>query len=212
MPPNYRSVLPLHRDGDEREELMFQHDIHGSDSYEHDSKNDINANDTNGSIHDFLGKQLRRRPGLILSIMLLLSCTLGHTFTVIYYWENINSPPVVTNNINNNTITIDDLMAKMKQDKKISDKKVQDLAKKQKLDELDRPSLESEKYYNKTLSSLLDKHHAHKEYPIMGKSKPPPPPPPPSNCQTTIMILRHCEKGGVREHCDSLGTLSFKRT
>jgi hypothetical protein len=30
-------------------------------------------------------------------------------------------------------------------------------------------------------------------------------PPPPEGCQATVVLLRHCEKGSIREHCNAIG-------
>ena len=95
-------------------------------------------------------------------MLLLIACTLGHTLTVVYCWENIKNLSVMASSIDNTIATkMDDFMYKMRDAKKVSDnKEVQDLTMKWKEGELNRPTLESETYNNKTLSSLLlDKYH-----------------------------------------------------
>ncbi len=179
--------------------------------------------------------QLKKRPVVAFCTMLLLACTVGHTFTVIYYWDNIKSGNPVNANATANAMittpavldeaTIQDREMKIR---KVNEHKAQNYADDQKKRGLNDPSLESQLYHNKTLSSIMSSqgeysydvegssNNGHSNYPILGKSKSkkiddnssrktPPPLPPPNGCQATVMLMRHCEKGDIREHCNQLG-------
>eukprot|EP00558_Chaetoceros_sp_UNC1202_P003289 CAMPEP_0197242834 /NCGR_PEP_ID=MMETSP1429-20130617/8461_1 /TAXON_ID=49237 /ORGANISM="Chaetoceros sp., Strain UNC1202" /LENGTH=344 /DNA_ID=CAMNT_0042702935 /DNA_START=243 /DNA_END=1277 /DNA_ORIENTATION=- len=68
------------------------------------------------------------------------------------------------------------------------------------------PALISETYYNTTTE---EREEYGMYLPIMGQSLMKggklPALPPPLGCQATIVIVRHCEKGRVREHCSEDG-------
>jgi hypothetical protein len=162
-----------------------------------------------------LRAQISKRPLLVFSMMLLLACTVGHTLTVMYYWENIKSGKTTMTDSTSSTSTTRDM-------EKDSKHKAQHLADEQKKQKLVIPSLKSEAYYNVTLSSSLGTfdHDEKNDFATMGNSREksnetnkesdsPPPPPPPHGCQATLMIIRHCEKGGVREHCNPIGKLTL---
>jgi hypothetical protein len=215
MAPNYQSMLPLFQDRRERDKLFERQERHSNDDTDNE-KNNTNHND-NGSFSDVLGNQLSKRPILIFSIMFILACTVGHTLTVIYYWDDLKYHPV---SVATATASIQSSNIDQVQTKKSEMKKLQSFAKKQKMKGLDEPSLKSEMYYNKTLSMILSKSEEDSDFPILGNPKStrstsigdmsvPPPRPPPQNCQSTIAIIRHCEKGDIREHCNLLG--EFKK-
>ncbi len=260
MPPNssYQSIVgsrpPQHLNGnDEESKNLLPMTLQQCDSSStSNSTSNSTYEDKDDSFPDFLGKQMKKRPMLIFSIMLLLACSLGHTLTILYYWDDIKGGKVSSNSnndyddndhsstiapfkingsANNKTVSSTKLSIEslFKEDEKESEsdkavremqketlKEIQSYANEQKRVQLDEPSLESEKYYNHTLSALLE------TTPMMAKSKTenhsnsklspsststPPPPPPPYDCQATIMIIRHCEKGDIREHCNIIGKL-----
>jgi hypothetical protein len=234
MNSSYQSLLPLHQNGEGYEESTLLSRKRTNDLEEDVApRTTTKANDDDdvesSFLHDTIFKHMKKRPTLVLSIMLLLACTVGHTLTVMYYWDNIKynhktidtAPSVAASAFlappTNIHTTATDHEREME---KTSKKEAQEIATRQKKDELDTPSLESQTYYNKTFSGLLEKfqNEDKKYYPLklMGKSHvdnesskkstDPPMPPPPSDCQATLMIIRHCEKGNAREHCDSLGT------
>ena len=65
-------------------------------------------------------------------------------------------------------------------------------------DNLVRPSYEAELFYHPT-----QKENKH---PVMGSSLGSKPKvPPPEGCHGTVIIIRHCEKGSIREHCNTIG-------
>ncbi len=234
MNSSYQSLLPLHQNGGGSEEstLLSRNrtiDLEGnSDSFAPTTTTYANDDDIESSLssffHDTIIKHMKKRPTLLLTIMILLACTVGHTLTVMYYWDNIKHNKSIaatptsaltrpTDIHRTSATTIDD------ERETESSKTAQAIANRQKRDELDGPTLESQAYYNKTFSILLKRiQNEDKEYyplKLMGKSHfhenssdestDPPMPPPPSDCQSTLMIIRHCEKGNAREHCDSLG-------
>lgn len=214
MPPHYQSMLPLHHSQEEETKLTQRIRLNNDDSNELSLDNDDQESDT---FHDFMGKQMRKRSILVLSIMLLLACTLGHTVTVMYYWDKINV------NLSPSSMVINDTMPQQSSEREMRKespaKIAQVFANEQKTNELTVPSLESETYHNKTLSLLLAEMHDeyadddnddddNSEYSILAKARhtdSATPPPPPIDCQATIMLIRHCEKGDIREHCNQLG-------
>ena len=213
MAPLYQSIA-INSNSDEASKLVVRDTI----ANENDVENGYfdNAGLASTSCGESIGSQLKKRPLLIFSTMLLLACTVGHTLTVIYYWDNIKSNSSSSNNIS--STWIDETSSQDREMKEKSKKhKAQKFADEQRKHELDNPSLKSELYHNKTLSLLLSSQREDvvddddEHYPILGKSKKsndsnPVPLPPPNDCQATIMIIRHCEKGDVREHCNLLGT------
>ena len=213
MPPQYQRILPHHTNHDEKSRLI-QSEKGGNKDYE---QNDANL-DGNNSLVGIMSKQLTRKPILTFTIMLLLACTLGHTLTVIYYWDSIYHPSyVMASSIDSIIDDVDssDILTKSvdeiystREPKKVTKKKAQQHADEQVKLHLNDPSLESEKYYNYTLSLVLTESHNKKSKKSFSSSlstSNPPPKPPPRGCEATIMIIRHCEKRGFREHCNSLG-------
>ncbi len=76
---------------------------------------------------------------------------------------------------------------------------LQDVAHRNFENNLVKPSYEAELIYHPTKNE--------KKHPVLGDSidakstaKPPP-----EGCQGTVIIIRHCEKGSIREHCDTMG-------
>ena len=65
------------------------------------------------------------------------------------------------------------------------------------------PSMEAELFYHPT--------EKERDHPVMrssghlGKHQSDPSTPPPVGCQATVVLLRHCEKGTTREHCNAIG-------
>ena len=219
MAPLYQSIS-INSNSDEASKLVVRDTI----ASESDVENAYfgSAGFASTSCGESIGSQLKKRPLLIFSTMLLLACTVGHTLTVIYYWDNIKSPSTVASNSISSSIGSTSIDETSSQDREMKEKskkhKAQKFADEQRKHELDNPSLKSELYHNKTLSLLLSSQHEDivddddENYPMLGKSKKtndsnPPPVPPPNDCQATIMIIRHCEKGDVREHCNLLGKL-----
>lgn len=236
MNSSYQNLLPLHQNGGASEEstLLSRNrtsDLEeNSDSFAPTTTRNTNDDDVGSSLpsffHDTIIKHMKKRPTLVLTIMLLLACTVGHTLTVMYYWDNIKynksiaTTPTSALTRPTDIHTTSSTTTNHERETESSKKEAQNIANRQKRDELDGPSLESQAYYNKTISGLLKRfQNEDKEYypsKLMGKShfdekssgesRDPPMPPPPIDCQATLMIIRHCEKGNAREHCDSLGT------
>lgn len=69
-------------------------------------------------------------------------------------------------------------------------------------DNLYNPSMAAEKLYNPTEEEKKEM----KETPLLGATLDRKPHnPPPEGCQATVVIIRHCEKGSIREHCNAIG-------
>ena len=229
MAPSYQSVGNGH--DQEASSLLDnaykQHKKH-KDSFEYHNDYDNITSTNNSSLHRILRQQITKKPTLILVLMLLLACTVGHTLTVMYYWEHIKkyeSSSMTTSSqgdIDESPSFISPVgsATKNRDTEQISKKKAQEIANEEKKNGLDIPTIQSELYYNRTASKLFKEieekkndHDSLMKFVLMGKSKSngksdsetQPPPPPPPGCQSAVMIVRHCEKGGVREHCNSLG-------
>mmetsp|Transcript_23579 Transcript_23579/g.28998 ORF Transcript_23579/g.28998 Transcript_23579/m.28998 type:complete len:400 (-) Transcript_23579:2869-4068(-) len=192
----------------ENSKLISQQQRNANDTnYDHESAtrstpiadDDHHDDDYRDDFANLLSRQMRKYPVFIFGTIILLSCTVGHTLTLMYYWDHIKHGT-------NNTADIERVLPKTTSASLKGSvtneiiKEMQHLADTQKKDELDVPSLESWNYFNNQDS----------EFPIMGKSESDleassHSPPPPDGCEGTVMIIRHCEKGSVREHCDPVG-------
>jgi hypothetical protein len=69
-----------------------------------------------------------------------------------------------------------------------------------------RPTLEAEIFHSTSMTTEEENPpplagHSNHRIDLEEKSKPPPP----EGCQATVVLLRHCEKGSIREHCNAIG-------
>jgi hypothetical protein len=72
------------------------------------------------------------------------------------------------------------------------------------LEDLVRPSFEAELYYHPTKDEKKKSVRKSSTSRSMENSQKPMPPPP-LGCTATVILIRHCEKGVIREHCNALG-------
>ena len=138
--------------------------------------------------------QIRNRRSLLLySLAMVLAGLAGHTLTAAHYHNKLNT---------RNKDDIDPVQLPMfsKSHHKDKDQRVAEEAFQ---NNLAKPSLEAEMYYDGTTEE--------KDNPVLGSSSShqtlssPPQAPPPGGCQATVILMRHCEKGSIREHCNYLG-------
>ena len=122
------------------------------------------------------------RSFLLYSSMLICAALVGHALTLACYLSNFEH------------ISPNRSMTKQKKTKKA----IQAYADMEKRNNLDIPCLQSELYYNISEVGIDD-------FTLLRKNVSPPPRPPPTNCEATVVLIRHCEKSSLKEHCSSKG-------
>lgn len=166
------------------------------------------AADSTDYMKNKIDSYLHKRMVVLFSASMLLAGLAGHTISSIQYRRNtsmnIDGQEVNQVNQNNETSTfVNDLttptmvtLPALTKHHKKRDKKhdAQKMAKKAFQVNLYQPAMAAETGENSILGSSKQR---------LGIGEPKDPPP--DGCQATVVILRHCEKGSVREHCNAIG-------
>lgn len=136
-----------------------------------------------------------RKLALLITLCIFLSGLMGHTLTMLHYHKAIKSGlhKKAADEDQVDAGTKNGLRKKPGDDGQVKADKVFN-------DNLYNPSLASEMYYHPT--------DAERKTALVAKAKHKPAKPPKEDCHATVVIIRHCEKGSIREHCSPLG---FKR-
>jgi len=149
-----------------------------------------NVSNEQNTLSTMLAAYRHKRPHFLFAFIMILSGLAGSTLTILRHPEN--EPWQYTQTFS--------LMGSHKSNMD----SIQMEATRAFMENLYRPTLEAEIFHSRTL-------HKERAEPLMGdsasligtggKSQPPPP----EGCRATVILLRHCEKGSIREHCNAIG-------
>lgn len=140
--------------------------------------------------------QIRKGHLILVCVSMLFSGLVGHMLTSAYYSNQYNI-------LSTESAVLDapsfGSKSHHEQKNKMKNEVSQQAAFEQFQTNLSGPSYEAELFYNPT-------KHERKEH-IMRSSQgaATPTPPPPKGCKAVVIIIRHCEKGSIREHCNAIG-------
>lgn len=150
----------------------------------------MQSNDPHGTRASGHGKcKYQIRSILLYSSMLVFAALVGHVLTIAYHWNDLE------HKLPYRSMTKHDKKKEYKQTKK----EIQSFADMERKDKLENPSLQSELYYKQSEVETGD-------VPLLRNTvSPPPPRPPPANCEATVILIRHCEKSSLKEHCSNKG-------
>ena len=147
---------------------------------------------------------------LLLSVSMLFAYLSGHSFTKVQFQrqtiiesDDENYLHTTVDFVRTGTAKQVDLATKhLKQSKHKA--KPQEVAKEAFQSNLYQPSIEAEIFYH---STKLERKHLITGASIVDRfgERVKPKDPPRVGCQATVILLRHCEKGSIREHCNTIG-------
>jgi len=153
------------------------------------------------SMKNKIDSYIHKRLVVLFSASMLLAGLAGHSISSIQYRRNtsINIDGQVMNQNNETNTFVNDLptlvdlpaLTSTNHHKRHAQKKAKEAFELN----LYNPSMAAEKGENYILGASAAQSLG------IGKPKDPPP----DGCQATVVILRHCEKGSIREHCNAVG-------
>jgi hypothetical protein len=161
------------------------------------------ASSTDHNMKHKIDSLIKKRLVVLFSASMLLSGLAGHTISSVRYRRNTsinNDGQEFSQNNETSTFVKDHRptmvtlppLTKQHKKKKWNKKHAQKMANKSFQVNLYEPTMAAETGENSILGSSAQS---------LGKPKDPPP----EGCQATVVIIRHCEKGSVREHCNAIG-------